>query len=292
MEGHTYLCSWKKLRGTFHLSVPSLPGLRAEAKDFLEASEALSQAICTRTGDGEAILEFDPLPPKEATLRVWARPEIFVLGYNEHVSSNLLEPGMYSGARCPKCGFSRGRRTNIPIVLKDHPKADIFRAAESRPPVLLCSQKVADLLVSRLKADGLRLGAATTEGKSKKRYFEIGGEPIIPLVTFRDAVYNPITNWRCTVCHRRSLYPSHRRLWGTEIQYFVSFADLPTPLPEIFVAGSREDGIQICITGALIGELRRHSIKGLITSPLGIVHPPDLRRDPPPFGDYPSSSSQ
>jgi hypothetical protein len=171
-------------------------------------------------------------------------------------------------------------------------KTDVFRAAESRPDVLLCSEKVAGALQRSLRDGGINLKPALTEKRAKNVFFEITGNPIVPFVSFRNAVYNSLTNWRCTACGRLSLHPFHRRFWGSEIQHFVAAADLPADLPSAFAIGSNNDQVVICLTSAGLSEFHRLAIKGVVTHPLGIVSKKYLDRSPESFEDYPTARQQ
>jgi hypothetical protein len=279
-EGNVYNCSWKKRGGRFLVWVESHKDWQVDVADFDDAEDRLCELICDKTGDPEAVLDFDPLPPVVNRTN-WTPIEIVSLDYNASADLVDREQPLFSKGRCVVCRTPRGDRTTAPIQLKNIPHGDSFSVRNFRPFIQIFSESFVSLLTSQERAV-LRFQPVKIEGKSRKKFYELTGKTQIHFVGIKDATYNPICSFRCPLCDTRSFLMQGPDIpMYSEIQNFVAVRDLPSPLPSVLLVGKNDDGVKLCMPRHRWLEIRgKPGTKRIPTSKIGIVPAKRVDRNP------------
>jgi hypothetical protein len=288
-EGRVFVCSWKEENGRFRVWVKRRPKLVAHGATFVEADEELSGVICTATGDGESLHEYDPPPPEVAT----DTGLIFRLARVSGQSpASILNPeALFEDGFCSSCTKPRGARTSAALVLDSIKSGDDGGATQLKngrrlgrrgPRLHFFSEAFLGLLVPT-ERDQFDWRRVERTGRSKKVFYElVGSSTRIPLCAL--AAGNA---WlaRCDVCGYENdpnygaaqSYPywlldaaeGHVGLPSS----FVNVADLPKPLPSCFTVGAAPlHGL--CFTKQRWRELvGRPGTRGISSAPVGVVTP-------------------
>jgi hypothetical protein len=277
MEGNVYLCRWKKIKNGFSAWLNSDPSVSVTGAEFEQVAEDLSDAICGKTGDGEAIIEFTPPVPSGGHFARWMQPLILSLGFNQRVETNIRQPGMYTGGVCSRCGTARGTRTKVPIRIFTKISGNIAASINSAPAIRLISEEFLGLL--RPEESALLEFRSTDNATGQDRqFYELAGRSIAPWVSFHGARLHPITSWRCPDCNHQRLWPSHPEV---AVYGFLCRSDLPTPAPSCFVAGTELDRLDLCMTQTRWKEIAgKKATTGFATSPIGLVDSKEVIRTP------------
>jgi hypothetical protein len=278
MKTNVFVCRWKHLRGKFKVWLESDDSVCAEARSLGEASDELADTLSESLKSDEAVIELIPPPPFSGAEKSWTLPRLLSLGYNEFAETTINDPVMYSRRECPRCGRPRGKRTDIPILLKSAIKGDIA-ATNSSPVVRLFSDKFLALLTPNERSR-IRFEPVQTVGERRMSFFELRGDSIAPWVSFKGAKHPAIICWKCPACGNRKLNPQHPKFLAFG---FISRTDFTNAKsPECFVAGSPEGGLTICMTErrwkSIVGKV---GTKGIATSTIALVDDKLLVRNPP-----------
>jgi hypothetical protein len=270
-EGHVYNCSWKRSGDDYLIWLEKDQTLLAQSTDFEEAQDQLCELICERFGDGEAVLELNPPPPVTESVN-WHKHGIVRLGYNAHAELLNRDERFFAEGRCPRCNTPRGARTDNPLHLKKLPPADTFVVSNFIPTIQLFSESFLSLLTQKEKAV-LQFQPVKVEGSTRRRFFELVGNPSLIYVGIKNATFVPPISRRCPLCGFRSFLMKGPDIpMFSYMQDFVAEGDLPTPLPSVFLAGSVKNEVALCLPRQRWLEMRgKPGTKGIPTSRIGVV---------------------
>ena len=279
MEGRVFVCSWKKVGNRYRVWVKKRPKLAAEAETFQAADEKLYEVILRATDDGENTREY--VPPFQHDAGGAPARIVWVAG---NTVSHVKDPTgtLYAGVRCPRCGNSRGERTDAPLVLQeiesgyDGVVASIHegRYAKGSRPVF--SEQFIALLTPE-ERERFTWRKVERSRRAKKAYYEIVASTIdVPLVGVRGL--RDQGGGRCETCGWFSL-PFYN-VSGGGPHHFVCSADLPDPVPSCFAAVEGRTS-KLCFTIERWGELvGRPGARGLTSDDIGVLAPERCDREP------------
>ena len=285
-EGRTFICSWKRVGDRYRVWVKGRPRVAAEATDFADADEALWGEICSATGDGENLREYDPPRPGVA--------EEVLLGRLAHVVASgtgqlLNATELFDGGICPDCKRGVGARTDVPMALQAIKGGDVGYSKvgtgfpKAGPRIRFYSDAFLRLLTATERRRFTWRPVERRGRAARKLYYELTASslhvPVRLLVEGMDArhckacgqergrIYggrDDYPRWLLrTVDFRYELLPS----------YFVSSADLPAPLPSCLTVGSSDRRDLCFLPRRWRSVMGRPGAKGLSTSDVAIVAP-------------------
>jgi hypothetical protein len=254
--------------------------LRVEAEDFEDAEDELGGLICEKAGDGEAVMEFDPPSPVRNRTN-WTPIEIVSLGYNASAELVDREQPLFSKGRCVVCRTPHGKRTKTQIRLKKIPQTDTFSVRNFLPRIQIFSESFIGLLTEQERL-ALEFQPIETEGKSRKRFFELVGRPQMRYVGIKGAEYNPTVSRQCPSCRNRTFLMRGLDIpMYSDIQDFLAYQDLPSPLSSVLLVGHEIETASLCMPRSRWLEIRGKSgTKGVCTSKIGIVPEERVKRNP------------
>jgi hypothetical protein len=278
IEGKVYNCSWKKNGRRYLVWVESDVDLKVEAEDFDEAEGELGGLICEKTGDGEAVMEFNP-PPPAGNRTNWTPIEIVSLGYNASADLVDREQPLFSKGRCTVCRTPHGERTKIQIRLKNIPQSDTFSVRNFLPRIRVFSESFVDLLNEQERLT-LEFRPIEIEGKTRKKFFELIGRPQIAYSGIKGSTYDPLVCRQCPLCGTYAFFMRGSDI-PMDIQHFVASEDLPSPLPSVLLLGHGDGTASLCMPRSRWLEIRgKPGTKGVCTSKIGIVPEERVERKP------------
>lgn len=201
LEGQVYPCQWVATPKGIRAWVTDQPKIAVETHTFAKAEEALADEILDALGDGEAVLDFEPPPPREGT-----DGEVGALWtLDEQEFAHFEVPARYFvGGLCDHCVMPRGPRTAHPLELtkvvrgSDMAMARAHGAPGVGPMLTIVSEKLVSLLTDAERAAFEWRAVVQPVGRGVRPFFEIVHiGPTIPLVVpnGRGALA-----WRCEVC--------------------------------------------------------------------------------------------
>lgn len=287
MEGQVFLCTWQRSGARYRVWVRDRPGLAAEDDVFDDADEALADAICGATGDGESVREYDPPPPIEKQSGLLFSL-VSISGTRRGLIENAAE--LYSEEFCPQCKDERGKRTAVPLRLArlgpggNAGYANMKPAGFDGPFIQLFSEE----FLARLRPDEraeFEWRPVHTPSRVKKRFVElVGANAPIPLVSLSGVA---ATLWnlpnlieekehyaleRCDTCGRTGR-PVYMYRMGSLPPFYVNVVDLPDPLPTSIGVGN-QDSVDLCFTRERWSELvRLPESRGLRSMDVGVLAP-------------------
>jgi hypothetical protein len=272
MEGKIYHAIWRKTKGGYRLWLKDDTRFTTTSRRFAAAEEALIERICFVFGDGEALLDFDrprPVPRQNAEL---FEPEFLELETNV-IAIPKSTSGLSTGGYCAKCRSPRGVRSAVPLEIDEiDPGSEIVCGPlRGKASFLLLSERFLGLLTSA-ERECLGLRKVDVSKANQRDFYEITSFPKIPLVALKDA---PATVSRCAGCKRKWWF------YGGDLPFnFVSLADLPSPLPQVFVAGGEFEKV-LCVSAARWRQIRTSTrARGIVTSRIGVLPKERALREP------------
>jgi hypothetical protein len=151
----------------------------------------------------------------------------------------------FVGGLCERCGAGIGSRTEAPLVLESAWQGDVLLIDRMLPSSLL----VTDAFLRHFPLAEL-CGAELREAKvtfaTKRRYFEIIGGSICPVVAIRHAQYG-LGSWKCSRCNFVHYGTPRAEGVHPDVICVVARSSLPRELPTAFVIGSSRQGFDICV---------------------------------------------
>jgi hypothetical protein len=225
-EGHVYLCKSERKGERYRVWVENRRGLNVEGISLEDACEQLVDLICLKTGDGEAVLEFE---------RQWDNLKNSLVALSCNSSWYPAEgewwrraDELYEGGICETCCMGIGRRTDTPLHVGSVGAGDVlaswFRFCDS----LVASEKFRELLTPAERR-ALEWRPVELHKKGKRKFFEL--IPKNPIHEVADRA-SDFSGWRCPECRRVALHV------GGYDDTFVAAADIPNPKAKLFVVQS------------------------------------------------------
>lgn len=282
--GQVNVVAWETGADGVNVWLRDHPTLRAKGSSLHEAADALYEQLLQR-GDGEAILEFDPMPQVDMASR-HVVAHYAGLAYNESIEIANDRRALFSGGVCEVCGRGLGHRTAEPLELVRKPRSDVFRAARRWPddiyPYRSCvSERFVGLLTESERA-GLKLRPVVC-ANGASGYFEICGDSIATAHGLTGATYATKLDqsWRCSACGQAvfmlkdTVFPANAVLLpastvGAGFRRFLVFDEDGAAGPRPAFTPSRW---RILIE-------KKNRLRGLCSSPVYVL--PDADLDPRP----------
>jgi hypothetical protein len=265
-EGHVYLCGWRVEDETYHIWVQNHPRLRARGDSLDDASEELVRLICRSTGDGEAVLDLDPLPGGHTAF--------VALGTNS--SWNLREgitrdecATLYEGGICDVCCHSVGERTEVPLPLGMVGEGDFQFFWAMFCDAVIASDRLRRLLTPRERA-AFDWHPVDQSRRLRRTFFELAAKQPVHEVADRK---EQVDGWRCPRCKRRVFC-----ICG-KFNPHIAADDVPQPLPKVLAISGHWTRVALPIARwrALRGQA---GAKGTIAKPVTVLPPSRALRQP------------
>lgn len=292
MDNHVYNCGWSNVDDKFKLWLISDPDVRATAKGFKEAEEALRDVIANTCGTKQASIEFiPPLPKSDFDLKYSASDLVLVSGdegfdanaprgrafeSDEHRLKRLTWfDQFYEGGICKDCLSPIGPRTRRPLEISSTGNScdGGFTDSFGRVMIRLFSSSFLQLLSDREKRR-LEFRPIEQTKKTRKKYYELAG-PNGPPTAYVSGIN--MSGCECETCGNRSFsfYAENSAIFN-----FIADDDLPDPLPEIFTIG-RSPEIQLCMSSARWASIvGKKGTGGFTSTPLGVAPATQNERAP------------
>ena len=292
MEHAVYLCTWSSSPNGCVLWVKARPNVRGEGRTFDEAEEELLDAIRASGGAMQAVLEFEPAPPKSTLDEKYTTPELYVIGGDDRFETDAprrlpfesaedtaerfrWSDAFYQSPLCRQCGNVSSARSEKPLTLTfAPPRADGafgYVSSDAGPTHQIYSQ---EFLAALTEGEKRGLIFRPTIRKGRRKFYELIGPEGPPHVAV-DGLH--CTGWRCTECdyHTWGYF-----IYGLSVNRFVARSDLPEPLPGVFTVG-RSPEIELAVTAERWKELVGHKgTRGFVSRPLGVVPDREVIRRP------------
>jgi hypothetical protein len=234
------------------------PTLAAEADAFDSADEALADAICGATGDGESVREYDPPPPREERSGLLFRL-LAISGERRGIIGNPAE--LFTEDYCPRCKNPRGERTSAPLHLASLEAggnggfATIKASGLEGPNITFFSEDFVARLLPEERSQ-IEWRPMQSPPKTRKQFLEIIRAnihiPFASLSTFAATLWGVRAPakahaiWRCDTCGRTQ-QPIHWFRTNSLPMRYMNIADLSEPLPNCFAVGDRNSA-GLCFT--------------------------------------------
>jgi hypothetical protein len=286
MEQRLFLCTWQRSGARYRVWVQDRPTLVGEADVFEMADEALANAICGATGDGESIREYDPPRPRGGRSGLLFRLAL-ISGERRGYIDNSAE--LFNEDYCPQCKYPRGNRTAAPLRLARVEPGRNGGYARLKPPAFAgpLMDFFSEPFVAGLRPDErsqFQWRPVQMPSKSKEKFFELVRArvhiPFASLSGLAATLWNQPglsdkekhTWWRCDTCGRIQ-QPLYWYRMASLPSFYVNVADLPEPLPTCVGVGDPEYP-SLCFTAERWSELVKlqHS-RGLVSTDVGVVAP-------------------
>lgn len=280
-EGKVYDATWKKRGSNYVVSLVASPKITASDKDFDLACDELCLEISERFGDGEAVLNIQREAPIPEAARKYLTPSLLTLGWNESGYGDTWQEGLFENEYCPACRSGLGKRTSKPLVVKRPPKGNIGSYDHMMCNFLLVSKGLVSFF-SEEEVNRFGLQKVKLEGRGKKEFFEVLGEPCLKQVGVKGGEYYSIPSWECASCHTKSFSCSHPEL-PDNYQYsdFAVQNDLPQNVDSAFIIEDNIGRRLICMSSKRWMEIKRnHNVYGILTSRLYVIPEVQADRDP------------
>ncbi len=264
VEGQVYLCTWKKVGDKFRLWLKANPKLSSTNSDFEAADEDLADKILIQFGDGENVREYVPQPPPtKPLLNLLEVPVVAVTG-NTHSQISGDPSLLFSGGVCKKCGSCLGERTKVPLSL-DYIGPGYDAGFVWQKPFQFFSEGFLELLKPKERSC-FEWRLITLKRRSRKVFHEMRPKAFVPFVAVKGLKFDVIV---CRTC--KTLRGLHSFNKGTPIYHYVSFSDLPRPLPSCFAVGSATN-FRLCFARDRWLRLAgKPGTKGIVSNPIGVV---------------------
>ena len=286
MEGRVFACTWERSGARYRVWVRDRPALAAENDVFDAADEALADAICGATGDGESVREYDPPRPRKELSGLLFRLAN-ISGERRGFIENPAE--LFSEDYCPQCRYPRGNRTAAPLRLARIEPGQNGGYARLEPPgfgVPLMSL-FPESFVACLRVDErsqFQWRPVHLVSKRKERFVELVSANVhIPFVMLSGVAatlwhrpsliqHEKHTLWRCDTCGRTK-EPRYWYRMSSLPHYYVNVADLREPLPTCIGVGDPEYP-SLCFTRERWSELMKlPESRGIASADVGVVAP-------------------
>ncbi|MBP7864723.1 MAG: hypothetical protein KA419_02140 [Acidobacteria bacterium] len=275
MEGNVYLCSWKKGRAGFEITLLRDDTVTARGNSLSEAEGRMVELLCERFGDGEAVIDYDrPLPDDTLPAR-YTKPAIYLIRPNDGVHSLPPEKSGPDGGLCTACGNRRRGDPSTPPRYNWLP-AGSDGALDWKQTGDIFSDAFVSLLPEEAR-EGLRFRAVDYVGRQKlrTRFSELVGSPAA------DFVYSnriPLTDgFRC----RRCGFTQALHTLGGILVRCLARNDLPAPCPPAFVAKTLNNELYVCMTGELWRRVQcGKGTRNLLGTPVCMLDPEEVVRVP------------
>jgi hypothetical protein len=286
MEGRVFVCTWERSGARYRVWVRDRPSLGAEGDVFDAADEALADAICGATGDGESVREYDPPRPREEPAGLLFRLAQ-ISGERRGFIGNPAE--LFNEDYCPQCKRPRGNRTAMPLRLARIEPGQGGGFAKMEPPALVgpLMSFFPETFVACLRPEErsqFQWRPVHLVSKRKESFVElISANVHISFVSLSGAVATlwnrpglmekeRQTLWRCDTCGR-----TQQRLYSYRMNslppYYVNVADLREPLPTCIGVGDPEYP-RLCFTRERWSELMKlPESRGIASMDVGVVAP-------------------
>jgi hypothetical protein len=286
MEGQVFLCTWSRSGSRYRVWVSDRPALSAEDDAFDGADEALANAICGATGDGESVREYDPPRPREGRSGLLFRLAL-ISGERRGFIENPAE--LFDEDYCPQCKHPRGNRTVAPLRLARVEPGRNGGYARLEPPAFAgpLMNFFSEAFVACLRPDErsqFQWRPVQMPSKSKERFVEpVRANVQIPFVSLPGVAATlwkqpslidkkKHTLWRCDTCGRIQ-QPLYWYRMASLPSFYVNVADLPEPLPTCIGVGDPEYP-SLCFTAERWSELvKLEHARGLVSTDVGVVAP-------------------
>lgn len=284
MERRVFLCTWQRSGARYRVWVRDRPTLTAEGPVFDVADEALANAICRATGDGESIREYDPpRPPRDLPGLLFRLAEIS--GERRGFIENPAE--LFNEDYCPQCKHPRGNRSTAPLRLARIESGQGGGFAKMEPPALIgpLMSFFPEAFVACLRPEErsqFQWRPVHLVSKRKERFVELVSANVhVSLVSLSGAVATVWNRpsiidrerhalWRCDTCGRTK-QPVYWYRMASLPRYYVNVADLRDPLPTCFGVGDPEYP-GLCFTRERWSELTKlPESRGFASTDVGVV---------------------
>ncbi len=221
-EGNVYLCKWERKDDGYRVWVEKRPRLRAEGESLDEAGEELISLICLKTGDGEAVLEFER--------KTKGKDALVALSYNQSWYPARGEwwkraDELYEGGICSSCCEGIGKRTQVPLRVGTVEGGDLLFGWLGFCNSLIASDRFRKLLRHEERS-AVEWRPVEHHKKTRRQFFELIPENAVRESATRGSDYG---GWRCPECDRSALSV------GGYDEIHVNAADVPRPRPKLFV---------------------------------------------------------
>lgn len=280
MEGNTYDAKWKKQGENFLVYLVSDKTFKGSDIDFDTACEDLCLKICEEFGDGEAILNLLREPPQPEGASKYANPALVTLSWNEAAVGQKWQKNIYENGYCSACKAGMGKRTSELLKVDKFPKGNIGDFEQVMySPVLLSSEFVSLLTKKEIKNLGLQEVLAT---RSKKKFYEVNGTPVLKQVGVKGAQYNHLSSWQCISCGYRSFSCNHPEMPDNyKFSNFCCIDDLPENCNEAFVIEDNIGRHNVCMSLRRWNKLKSLSqTKGITVDRLYVIPKEQADREP------------
>lgn len=258
-EGHVYLCKWRESRGKFVISLTNRPDIRVSGRDREEAEELLYDKICTTFGDGEAVLEYVTPLLKDEFQKQYGNPDIVMVSGNGSVGEITNGASIWRDRACDICGRQRRQRSEEIAEVDYLPNSDGTVDVRGRIGNLF-SESFLSLLTAR-ERDGLTFLPVRGPKKSRKKFFELTGMPLVRQVGHPG--FPGQVSRKCDMCGMNSFTYLH----NNDIYTFIAHKDLPDPIPPVFGVLYEDDRVNLCMTRerykTIIGKKGTRDIVGI-----------------------------
>lgn len=275
MEGNVYLCSWKKGRAGFEITLLRDDRVTVRGKSLPEAEGRMVELLCERFGDGEAVIDYDRPLPDEAFPACYTKPSIFLVRPNEGVHSLPPERPLPETGPCTACGNRRRGNPAAPARY-DWLPAGSDGALDWKQTGDIFSDAFVSLLPEEAR-DGLRFRPVEYVGQQKlrKRFSELVGSPVADFV-FSSRI--PLTDgFRC----RRCGFTQAIQTLGGILVRCLARNDLPQPCPPVFAAKTINAELFLCMTAEFWRRVQGgKGTRNLLGTPLCMLDPEEVVRVP------------
>ena len=294
MEGRVFVCTWELSGIRYRVWVRDRPTLSAQGHVFDAADEALADAICGVTGDGESVREYDPPPPQKEQSGLLFRL-LSVSGERRGLIENAAE--LFTEDHCPQCKHERGDRTAAPLRLArleaggNAGYAKMKPAGFDGPFIKFFSEE----FVARLRPEErsrFQWRPVHVPSRIKKRFLELVSADVPTPFASLSGVAATLwkrpsliekrnhTLWQCDTCGRTGR-PVYGYRMSTLPVFYVNVADLPDPLPTCVGVGDREFPNLYFTRERWSDLVKLPESRGLRSSDVGVVAPSLVDPMPP-----------
>lgn len=281
-----FVCTWQRSGARYRVWVRDRPALAAENDVFDVADEALADAICLATGDGESVREYDPPRPGEEPSGLLFRLAA-ISGERRGFIENPAE--LFSEDYCAQCRHPRGDRTAAPLRLARIEPGQNGGYAKMEPPRLggPLMSFFPETFVACLRPDErsqFQWRPVHLVSKRKERFIELVSADVHISFVALSGVVATLWNrpsiiekkkhalWRCDTCGRTK-EPSYWYRMSSLPRYYVNVADLREPLPTCIGVGDPEYP-SLCFTRERWSELMKlPESRGIASTDVGVVAP-------------------
>ncbi len=280
IEGAVYLCEWSKDGKKFQIRVRDNTKWSVEGTSFEEAEARLLEIMNEATGDMQPCFEYRPEPPKGVIQKRFEGPGIVVVsGANDPLDFAGDPAELFVGGICPVCKKGIGKRTKIPLIVRQLPRASdgaTVRIRVSSPFVSFAIPIYSSQFIESLNPQERRHFEwlpVVSLTKAKTPFSEPISTPLVPMVMpkglFNEKDRLQPDGFCCENCGRKELAGIPQG--GGGIYTFVSEAALPQPLPSCFQVG-QTGSLELCMPRKRWDELvGKPGTRRLMSRQVGVV---------------------